>query len=114
MCGPLRNSYRYFCDTLNANISFQGISTNAFSTDESLNAFVEQYDIPFDVSLDVNDEYKTKYQRIVYRGMIDNSYEALGQWSPPTEHYLTDVLTNIVNGEEITYFETTAVGCIIN
>ena len=72
-------------------------------------------------------EYKTKYQpivtpevfieyddRIVYRGMIDNSYEALGQWSLPTEHYLTNVLTNIVNGEEITYFETTAVGCIIN
>ena len=127
MCGPLRNSYRYFCDTLGANISFHGISPDPLSTDESLNEFVETYDIPFDVSVDLNYEYQKKYQpivtpevfieyddQLVYRGMIDNSYQDWGQWAPATEHYLMDVLTNIVNGEEITYFETTAIGCYIN
>ena len=26
---------------------------------------------------------------LVYRGMIDNSNEELGQWSPPTEKFFT-------------------------
>ncbi len=50
MCGPLRNSYRYFCDTLNQEIIFRGFSPNAFSTPESLSDFIIKYDIPFDVT----------------------------------------------------------------
>ena len=46
--------------------------------------------------------------------MIDNSYQALGQWSLPTQNFLFQVLTDIVNQEEIVYFETDAVGCLIN
>ena len=46
--------------------------------------------------------------------MIDNSYQELGQWSLPTENYLATILTQIVNEEDISYFETEAVGCIIN
>ena len=46
--------------------------------------------------------------------MIDNSYQALGEWSLPSENYLIDILTDIVNGIAIDYSETEAVGCLIN
>ena len=133
MCGPLRNSYRYFCDTLNQGFIFRGFSPNAFSTQESLADFVMKYDIPFTVSRDYNEIdgepglYTQNYLPIVtpevfielngellYKGMIDNSYQSLGQWTPPTEHYLIDILNQLVNEEEIVYFETEAVGCFIN
>ena len=51
---------------------------------------------------------------LVYRGMIDNSYQSLGQWTYPSENYLMDILNEIVAGAEITYTETQAVGCLIN
>ena len=54
MCGPLRDAYRYFCDTLNQDILFRGFSPNSFSTEESLINFMETFDIPFNVSLDYN------------------------------------------------------------
>ena len=133
MCGPLRDAQRYFCDTLNQDILFRGFSPNTFSTEESLQAFVVKYDIPFSVEIDyshINNKHGSYTQyyeptvtpevfierdgNLLYRGMIDNSYEELGQWSTPTEHYLFDILEQIVNGEEVTYFETTATGCIIN
>ena len=133
MCGPLRNTYRYFCDTLNQDFIFRGFSPNAFSTIASISNFILEYDIPFNVALDYNQNsnepgvYTQNYLPtvtpevfielngdLVYRGMIDNSYEALGQWAPPTENYLFDVLSSIVNEEEIVYFDTEAVGCFIN
>ena len=133
MCGPLRNSYRYFCDTLNQEIIFRGFSPNAFSTPESLSAFIIKYDIPFDVTWDYNQinnepgSYTQTYLPIVtpevfiefngsllYRGMIDNSYQALGQWSPPTENYLDNVLMQLINNEQIVYLETEAIGRFIN
>ena len=133
MCGPLRDAYWYFCDTLNEDILFQGFSPNSFSTEESIENFVTKYQIPFPILIDYNlkenthGPYTEQYLPIVtpevfvelngelvYRGMIDNSYQTLGEWSPPTEDYLVDILTSIVNEEEITYFETEAVGCLIN
>ena len=133
MCGPLRQSYRYFCDTLAEEIIFRGFSPNAFSTDETLENFKSKYDVPFDLQIDFDADtnqpgdqtqfYKPRVTpevfiehngQIVYRGMIDNSYQELGQWSLPTENYLATILTQIVNEEDISYFETEAVGCIIN
>ena len=133
MCGPLREASRYFCYTLNQDMIFRGFSPNSFSTDESLSNFVIQYDIPFSVVVDYNEldsepgPYSQHYLPIVtpevfielngnliYRGMIDNSYQALGEWSPPSENYLIDILTDIVNGIAIDYYETEAVGCLIN
>ena len=133
MCGPLREASRYFCDTLNQNILFRGFSPNSLSTEETLIQFVNKYDIPFNVSVDYNHinnqhgSYTQYYQpvvtpevfvevnnELVYRGMIDNSYQELGQWSLPTEHYLTNILHQIVYGETIKFLETTAVGCVIN
>ena len=134
MCGPLRDAYRYFCDTLSQDFLFRGFSPNAFSTTSSLADFIIDFDIPFDVTLDYNSAtnepglYTQNYLPIVtpevfiefrgeliYRGMIDNSYQALGQWSPPTENYLSDILSDVLlNKEEIVYSETESVGCLIN
>ena len=134
MCGPIRDTYKYFCDTLNQPILFRGFSPNIQSTNKSLEKFINKYDIPFDVFIDYdhinnqNGEWTSCYKptvtpevivefpigQIVYRGMIDNSYLALGQWSPPTKNHLFDVLDQIIKGEEVTYYETTAVGCQIN
>jgi len=133
MCGPLREAYRYFCDTLNQEIIFRGFSPNAFSTESSLEDFKIKYDIPFSLERDydtINNQpgpYSQYYTPIVtpevfielndtllYRGMIDNSYQSLGVWSLPTENYLVNVLTQIVNDEDICYFETEAIGCYIN
>ena len=133
MCGPLRDAYRYFCDTLNQNIVFRGFSPNSFSTELSVSSFVIEYDIPFNVTWDYNiiedqpgqhtqnylpivtPEVFVEYNgELIYRGMIDNSYQALGQWSTPTEHYLLDVLTETLNGADIEFFETDAIGCFIN
>ena len=133
MCGPLRRAYRYFCDTLAEEIIFRGFSPNALSTDETLENFKSKYDIPFDLQVDFDSDGnrpgdQTFFYRptvtpelfiehngqIVYRGKIDNSYQELGTWSFPTENYLSTILTQIVNEEDISYFETEAVGCIIN
>tara|TARA_B100001250_G_scaffold403857_1_gene418961 strand:- start:708 stop:1241 length:534 start_codon:yes stop_codon:yes gene_type:complete len=133
MCGPLRDAYRYFCDTLNQNMTFRGFSPNAFSTDASISDFIMKYEIPFNVTWDYNQLdnepgfYTQQYlplvtpevfiefnENLIYRGMIDDSYQSLGQWSVPTEHYLADILTDITNGLDVEYFETTAIGCFIN
>ena len=133
MCGPLRDAYNYFCDTLNHNITFHGFSPNAFSTQLNLDLFTNKYSIPFELILDYNVTENTHgihtqlYQptvtpevfielnnELIYRGMIDNSYQSLGQWSPATENYLFNTLQAIINNEEISYFETNAIGCFIN
>ena len=133
MCGPLREAYRYFCDTLGQDIIFRGFSPNSFSTESTLQNFKIKYDIPFDLQLDFDSETdqpgaQTQFYNpivtpelfvefngnLVYRGMIDNSYQSLGQWSLPTENYIVTILTQIVNEEDILYFETEAVGCLIN
>ena len=133
MCGPLREAYRYFCDTLNYEILFRGFSPNSFSTQNSLDDFKIEYDIPFDVQCDYDDinnqpgphtyfynpvvtpELFIEFNdTLIYRGMIDNSYQSLGQWTMPTENFLVNVLLQIVNEEDISYFETEAIGCLIN
>lgn len=133
MCGPLRDAYRYFCDTLSQEILFRGFSPNALSTTESLSHFIQEYEIPFNVTPDynyINNEHGsyTQYYNptvtpevfielngdLLYNGMIDNSYVALGQQVTATEHYLFDILTAILNGEIIEPFSTTAIGCVIN
>ena len=103
------------------------------SSPSSLENFVLDYEIPFNLYTDFDYEsndigiYTSIYQPIVtpevfievsdsliYRGMIDNSYLTIGQWTPPTENYLNIVLNSIVLDLDIDYFETDAVGCLIN
>ena len=50
---------------------------------------------------------------LIYKGMIDDSYSALGQWSPAQNNYLYNILEQIVNGVELDYMETEAIGCLI-
>ena len=133
MCGPLRDSYNYFCDTLNQNIKFQAFSPNSFSNQSSLLEFSETYQLPFEVQSDYNfmdnqpgvitqlylpivtpEVFIEKNGETVYRGMIDNSYQSLGQWTTATENYLFNTLEALVNNEDVVFYQTNAVGCIIN
>ncbi len=138
MCLPLRNAYRFFCDTLEQNILFQGFIPDPISSDSSIHQFQKEFDIPFSLTRDWNDnsssssigapgDHTLHYApsvtpevfvefngEIVYSGMIDNSYFSLGDWSEPTENYLFDVLIQIVNGESIIKNQTIAIGCNIN
>ena len=123
MCGPIREAYYLFNDTLNSNFIL-GVSPNLISTPSSLESFMLDYESPFNIYPDFNYEsndigiYTSIYQPNVtpgfYRGigyfdlqgMIDNSYLAIGQWTPPTENYLNFILNNLAIGSEIDYFET--------
>ena len=133
MCGPLRDVYHYFRDTLNKNINFRGFSPNAFSTSQTISLFQQEYSIPFALNLDydtingVHGAHTLQYfpiktpeafvecnDELIYRGMIDNSYLELGVFLEPTEHYLFQVLEDLINGENVAYFETIPIGCLIN
>tara|TARA_B100001287_G_scaffold251443_1_gene232685 strand:- start:13878 stop:14501 length:624 start_codon:yes stop_codon:yes gene_type:complete len=133
MCGPIRDAYYLFNDSLKSNFIFRGFSPNLISSPSSLENFVLDYEIPFNLYTDFDYEsndigiYTSIYQPIVtpevfievsdsliYRGMIDNSYLTIGQWTPPTENYLNIVLNSLVLDTDIDYFETDAVGCLIN
>ena len=50
---------------------------------------------------------------LIYKGMIDDSYSDLGQWSPAENNYLYDVLEQLLQGNSLEYFETDAIGCLI-
>ena len=118
---PLNETYEEFGSE---NISFTGYFPNILSTPETIDAFQQQYSILFNC---VDDDamvqllganvyaevFVEKDGVVVYRGMIDNSYSALGQWSPADKHYLYDVLSAIINGEPVPWENTIAVGCLI-
>ena len=120
---PLNEIYEEFSSE---KISFTGYFPNILSTPETIDAFQQQYAILFNcvdddggamVELLGPNVYAEVFVEedgvIVYRGMIDNSYSALGQWSPADKYYLYDVLTAIFNGEEVPWEGNTAVGCLI-
>jgi peroxiredoxin len=51
--------------------------------------------------------------RLVYRGAIDNAWEAIGRRRPKAEkHYFADALTAAVDGKAVAVAETTPVGCL--
>jgi peroxiredoxin len=52
--------------------------------------------------------------RLVYRGAIDNAWEALGRRRPKAEkHYLADAIAAAADGKAVAVPETPAVGCLI-
>ncbi len=52
---------------------------------------------------------------LIYRGMIDNWFYALGKYRRvTTEYYLEDALSAYLEGNEITVKETEPIGCFIN
>jgi peroxiredoxin len=55
-----------------------------------------------------------KTKEILYRGLIDNSYVAIGKRRQVVnEHYLLDALEATLNQQEIQVKQTTPVGCFI-
>ncbi len=51
--------------------------------------------------------------KLVYRGAIDNSWEAIGRRRPKAEkEYLADAITLASNGKSVVIEETKAVGCL--
>ena len=52
--------------------------------------------------------------KLVYRGAIDNSWEAIGRRRPKAEkEFLGDAITATVQGKPVTIIETKPVGCLI-
>lgn len=52
--------------------------------------------------------------KLVYRGAIDNAWEAIGRRRPKAErHFLADAITEAVDGKPVAVPETKPVGCLI-
>ena len=108
------------------NISFTGYFPNILSSSESITSFQDQYSILFNCIDDQGGAYveslgASVYAEvfveqndiILYKGMVNNSYSALGQWSPADKHYLYDILSSLINGEDVPWESNEAVGCLI-
>tara|TARA_B100001287_G_C22643346_1_gene511293 strand:+ start:58 stop:576 length:519 start_codon:yes stop_codon:yes gene_type:complete len=120
---PLRNLYEEFASK---NIIFRAVFPNLISNQETVLNFADKYSIPFNCVLDENQELVNQFNasvysevfvhfsdNLVYKGMVNDSYSAPGQWSKPDNHYLYDVLSQLTQGENVGYFENNAVGCNI-
>ena len=120
---PLSQSYEQFSGH---DISFTAYFPNILSTSETIDNFKYKYSLLFDCVDDNGGLFAEEYGAsvyaevfvekdgiIVYKGMVDNSYSALGQWSPADKHYLYDILSSIVNGEEMPWESNVAIGCLI-
>ncbi len=120
---PLKNSYNQFASD---SVAFTAYFPNLLSTQESIYNFTQKYSIPFSCIDDNTGEMvsllgATVYSEVfiifngelVYKGMIDDSYTSLGQWSPAENNYLYNVLEQLLEGNNVEYFETEAVGCLI-
>ena len=120
---PIKFAYNEFAAD---SVVFIGYFPNLLSNEESISNFVEKYSIPFDCIDDNNGEmvsllgasvYSEVFIKfdgvLIYKGMIDDSYSDLGQWSPAENNYLYDVLEQLLQGKNVEYFETEAIGCLI-
>ena len=107
-------------------VEFVAYFPNLLSNAESISNFSNKYSIPFDCIDDNNGEMvsllgATVYSEVfveynntlIYSGMVDNSYTEIGQWSPPDNNYLYNVLDQLLTGNDLGFSSTTAIGCII-
>ena len=113
----------------NENIDFKGYFPNPNSTPESIAAFKEKYNIPFDVKLDkaqlqmikfgieVTPEvvvFKPATKEILYQGRIDNTYFQVGKRRRVTTTFeLKEALEAIQNDSPVLIKKTEVVGCFI-
>ena len=120
---PLSDLHEEFASK---NIIFRAVFPNLISTQETVLNFSNKYSIPFNCILDKNQEMVDQFNasvysevfvhvsgNLVYKGMVNDSYSALGQLSSPENHYLYDVLSQLVQGVRVKYFENNAIGCNI-
>ncbi len=109
------------------NIQFLGISSNRHDSIEELKAFARVHKLEFPVLKDpgnkIADLFKAKRTpevfvlddnfTIVYRGAIDDQYTYGVQQADARNHFLKDVLSAIVENNELSFESTEASGCII-
>lgn len=120
---PINDSYEAFASE---SVVFRAYFPSILSNSKSIASFAEKYSILFNCIDDNNGELVSllgatvysevfiKYNNnLVYRGMVDDSYTALGQWSPANNNYLYDTLELLLEGEDLDYYENEAIGCLI-
>lgn len=123
MTMPLINCFEAFSSD---SVVFVAYFPNLLSNAESISNFSNKYSIPFDCIDDNNGEMvsllgATVYSEVfveynntlIYSGMVDNSYTEIGQWGPPDNNYLYNVLDQLLTGNDLGFSSTTAIGCII-
>ena len=130
---PLSQNYTLTLNELDAEfrgrgIRFYGLVPGNAYQKSSVDAFIQEYHITFPVLTDRNFKLAdffgamktpeafvvTADGKTLYKGAIDNWAAELGQHRRVvTAHYLRDILANLVNGHDIRYSETPAVGCFI-
>ena len=117
---PLSDLHEEFASK---NIIFRAVFPNIISTQETVLNFSNKYSFPFNCILDENQEMVNQFNasvysevfvhfsgNLVYKGMVNDSYSALGQWSPPENHYLYDVLSNLVQGRRLNILKIMQLG----
>ena len=96
-------------------VVFVAYFPNLLSNAESISNFSNKYSIPFDCIDDNNGEMVSLLGATVYSEVFVeyNSYTEIGQWSPPDNNYLYNVLDQLLTGNDLGFSSTTAIGCII-
>lgn len=118
-----------YADFSSDRIGFIGLFPNRYSSPSSIAAFKTKYEIPFTLKREyyqtktkkfgvkITPEvvvYDEKFQKILYKGRIDDSYIRVGKRKRyVSNHDLRDVLTFIQEQKAIKYAETIAIGCFI-
>ncbi len=110
-------------------IGFVALFPNPISSDTSVAAFREKYQIPFPCSIDKATRYADSLgititpevavinqntQELLYRGRIDNMYERVGERRRVvTSFELEEALQAIRNHKEVPIARTQATGCFL-
>lgn len=110
-------------------VGFVGVFPSMLSTSKTRQQFGNKYRLPFpliaDSALQLTRKFdarvtpevvvlKHKTQEVMYRGLIDNSFEAVGRRRRVvTRHYLRTSLDSLAQEKTISLTSTIPVGCII-
>lgn len=114
----------------NDSIHFIALFPNATSTEQSVETFNKKYKLPMPCKQDlqrmVADRYQisvlpevlvineTQHQKL-YQGRIDNLFVAIGKRRKKASEFdLKEVLKGIVNGQQLPYRKTAAIGCFLS
>jgi len=114
----------------NDSIQFIAFFPNATSTEQSVVTFNKKYKLPMPCKQDVQRMIADQNQISVlpevvvineslhqklYQGRIDNLFVAIGKRrKKATEFDLKEVLQGIVNGQQLPYRKTAAIGCFLS
>jgi peroxiredoxin len=122
----LRETAQHF---QNQGVGFIGVFPSMLSTSKTRQQFGKKYKLPFplvaDSALQLTQQFdasvtpevvvvKHKTKEVMYRGLIDNSFEAVGRRRRVvTQHYLKNSLEVLTEEQTLSLTSTIPVGCII-